>query len=153
MVKCPWWPLHPQLAPCTLIACEACECAHLSQLVLRSIRSVSVSLQCKTVTSSGEVTEHKASLKLAQPWSWKVFTHLAGRSVDMIISHRVWVQFASPLPVSVHFYFLPRQADRQAEGQASLVLYSVQHRTAQLATNLSKEEENTHLQKAAFVFF
>lgn len=150
-LSCPLCPLHPQFAQWMLSAHEARGCEDLFQFMLHFIRSVSVSSQCKTVTSSGEMISQKASLKLTQLWSWKVFTHLAVRSLDVIISHCVWAQFSSPLPVNVHFYFLPRQADRQAEGQAYLDLYSVQHNFARQATNLSKEKEKIHLLKAAFL--
>lgn len=111
------------------------------------MRSVSWSSQCKTVTSSGEMILHKASLMMVQLWSWKVFTHLVACSVDMIISHHVWAQFACLLPASVHFYFLTRHAG----GLAGLELYAVYRSIVEKATNWSKEEEKTHFANESFL--
>lgn len=116
-------PLHPQFAQWMDV-----------QICFTLRFSLSGRFRCprcaKTVTSSGESTPHKTSLKVGPAVKLKAFTHLAAHTADMIISHCVWAQFSIPFSLasqrSLLFHALAgRQARRHACTHARLFLHAV----------------------------
>lgn len=92
--------------------------------------SLSARFRCprraKTLTSSGETTPHKTSLKVGPAVKLKAFTHLAAHTADMIISHRVWAQFSIPFSLASQRPLLfHAQTGRQAGRHTRLYLHAV----------------------------